>query len=94
MQMTHTLKALVAAVSMTLALGAHAAQISSDQLNLGSNVGGGTGAGSLVLAMVDGANGICLHEEWHFSRAVIAREANAASRRVKAAAEIWKHEGH
>lgn len=57
MQMTHTLKALVAAVSMTLALGAHAAQISSDQINFGSNVGGGTGAGSLVLAMVDAANG-------------------------------------
>lgn len=57
MQMTHTLKALAAAVSMTLALSAQAAPISSDQINFGSNVGGGTGAGSLVLAMVDAANG-------------------------------------
>jgi len=44
--------------------------------------------------MVDGANGICLYEEWHFSRAVITRETNTASRRVEASAEIWKHEGH
>jgi len=57
MNMTTNLKAIALAVGMTLGLGAQAAQISSDQLNLGSNVGGGSGAGSLVLAMVDAANG-------------------------------------
>ncbi len=57
MQMTTQLKAIALAVGMTLGLGAQAAQISSDQLNLGSNVGGGTGAGSLVLAMIDAAAG-------------------------------------
>ena len=57
MQMTTKLKAIAVAVGMTLGLGAQAAQISSDLINFGSNVGGGSGAGSLVLAMVDGANG-------------------------------------
>lgn len=50
MQMKTQLKALAAAVSMTLGLGAQAALISNDNI---ANVGLGTGAGSLVLAMVD-----------------------------------------
>ncbi len=57
MQMTTQLKAIAVAVGMTLGLGAQAAPISSDLINLGSNVGGGSGAGSLVLAMIDAANG-------------------------------------
>ncbi len=54
MQMTHTLKALAAAVSMTFALGAQAAPINTD--NVGNGLGSGTGAGSLVLAMFDRGN--------------------------------------
>ncbi len=54
MQMTHTLKALAAAVTMTFALGAQAAPISSD--NFSGGLGTGNGAGSLVLAMFDSGN--------------------------------------
>ena len=53
MQMTHTLKALAAAVTMTFALGAQAAPINTDQIG---NLGAGTGVGNLVLAMYDAAN--------------------------------------
>ena len=53
MQMTHTLKALAAAVTMTFALGAQAAPINLDQVG---NFGGGSGAGTLVLAMYDAGN--------------------------------------
>ena len=53
MQMTHTLKALAAAVTMTFALGAQAAPINTDQIG---NLGAGTGVGHLVLAMYDAGN--------------------------------------
>ena len=53
MQMTTKLKVLTAAVGLALSIGAQAAPIKTDAFNLGSNVGGGTGAGNLVLAMLD-----------------------------------------
>ena len=53
MQMTHTLKALATAVTMTFALGAQAAPINTDQIG---NLGAGTGVGHLVLAMYDAGN--------------------------------------
>jgi hypothetical protein len=53
MQMTHTIKALAAAVTMTFALGAQAAPINLDQIG---NLGAGTGVGNLVLAMYDAGN--------------------------------------
>ena len=54
MQMTMKLNVLAAAVGLALSIGAQAAPLNSDEFNLGANTGGGTGAGSLVLAMLDG----------------------------------------
>ena len=54
MQMTHKLKALAAAVTLTFALGAQAAKINTDQF---PNLGSGDGSGNLVLAMLDAASG-------------------------------------
>ena len=55
MQMTTKLNALAAAVGLALSIGVQAAPLNSDAFNFGANVGGGSGAGSLVLAMFDGA---------------------------------------
>ena len=78
MQMTTKLKAITVAVGMTLGLSAQAAQISSDLFKLGSNVGGGSGAGSLVLAMVDAANGKSLVFNTGLSAASFSAQAAAS----------------
>jgi hypothetical protein len=43
---------------------------------------------------IDMANHILLYEESHLPRVVVAREADAPSGRVKAAADIGKLQGH
>ena len=90
MQMTTKLKAITVAVGMTLGLSAQAAQISSDLFKLGSNVGGGSGAGSLVLAMVDAANGKSLVFNTGLSAASFSAQAAASFNVAIQAADLTK----
>jgi hypothetical protein len=90
MQMTTNLKVLAAAIGMTLALGAQAAPISSDLINGGSNVGGGSGAGNLVLAMVDAANGRSLVFNTGLTAATFGAQSNASFNVTILAADLTK----
>ena len=90
MQMTTKLKAIAVAVGMTLGLGAQAAPISSDLFNLGDNVGGGSGAGSLVLAMADGANGRSLVFNTGLSAASFSAQAAGSFNVAIQAADLTK----
>ena len=78
MQMTTKLNALAAAVGLALSVGAQAAPLSSDLINLGSNVGGGSGAGSLVLALIDGAAGKSLVFNTGLTAASFNAQANGS----------------
>lgn len=90
MQMTTKLKVLAAAIGMTLAVGAHAAPISADLINGGSNVGGGSGAGNLVLAMVDAANGRSLVYNTGLTAASFNAQAAASFNVAILAADLTK----
>ena len=75
MQMTTKLNVIAAAVGLALSVGAQAAQIKTDAFNAGANVGGGTGAGNLVLAMFDSTG----TRSAVFNTGLTAKTFNAAS---------------